>query len=246
MEISSPISRGLDRSPSLRPASSSTTGSAATTGRCADCSSRTAAIPSDVAIYIAERGDIVEKNGDSYLLLEKGSTQRPRSSGDASIITFDDYAIDLAEFIRKRDAMKKPRERDTWSLLSEDPKNLPPNFVGPIRAEIYDRFTSPLYAFAAGLIGFAALGEARTTRQGRGWAIGASILIFAAVRVAGLTDSLLLRGKPGVPLPLWIPTLAWAIPILSAVVALDYIFGGPLAAGATRALDLIKLSRRAS
>ena len=54
--------------------------------------------------------------------------------------------------------------------------------------------------------------------------------MFAAVRVAGITDSLLLRGKPGVPLPLWIPTLAWAIPIVSAIVALDYIFGGPLAA----------------
>ena len=63
--------------------------------------------PDEVAIYIAERGDIVEKNGDSYLLLEKGSTQRPRSSGDASIITFDDYAIDLAEFIRKGDAIEE-------------------------------------------------------------------------------------------------------------------------------------------
>ena len=163
-----------------------------------------------------------------------------------SIITFDDYAIDLAEFIRTGDAKKKPRERDTWSLLSEDPKNLPPNLAGSIRAEVYDHFTSPLYAFAAGLIGFAALGEARTTRQGRGWAIGASIFTFAAVRVAGMTDLLLLRGKPGVPLPLWVPTLAWAIPIVSAIVALDYIFGGPLAAGASRALDLVKLSRRAS
>jgi hypothetical protein len=41
-------------------------------------------------------------------------------------------------------------------------------------------FASPLYAFAAGLIGFAALGEARTTRQGRGVAIASAVLIFVA------------------------------------------------------------------
>ncbi len=200
--------------------------------------------PEDIATYIAERGDIVDRDGDSYLLLVNGSTQHPHSSGDSSIITFDQYAIDLAQFIHKDDDTQRPRERDTWSLIATDPASLPPNLVGPMRAEIYDRFTSPFYAFAAGLIGFAALGEARTTRQSRGWAIGAAVLLFIAVKIGGMTDALLLRGKPGVPVALWVPVLAWAIPFGAAIVSLDYVFSGPLAASASRAFARVKRSRR--
>ncbi len=185
--------------------------------------------PAQVATYIAEVGELVEKEGDTYLLLLKGSTQRPRGSGDSSIITFDDYAIDLSQFMRKSDATLRPRERSTWQLLSADPNDpTVSQQAGQLRAELFDRFTSPLYAFAAGLIGFAALGEARTTRQGRGVAIGAAVLIFAAVRVLGIADSLLLRGKPGVPAPLWAPVGAWAIPLLAALLSLDVIFNGPV------------------
>ena len=43
-----------------------------------------------------------------------------------------------------------------------------PALAGHIRSELLDRLASPLYALVAGLIAFAALGEARTTRQGRG------------------------------------------------------------------------------
>ena len=188
--------------------------------------------PEDVATYIAERGDIVEKNGESYLLLEKGSTQHPRGSGDSSIITFDDYAIDLAQFVhRDEGGVKHPRERDTWSLLTADNKHAPPNVAGLARAEIFDRFVTPFYAFAAGLIAFAALGEARTTRQGRSLAIGASILLFIAVRIAGIVDSLLLRGKGGALPPAWVPIMAWVIPLGAAMLCLDYIFDGPISRG---------------
>jgi len=189
--------------------------------------------PTQISTYIAEVGEIVEKQGDTYLLLIKGSTQRPRASGDASIITFEDYAIDLSQFIHKGESTRRPRERSTWTLLFPDAKELAaaPALAGQIRAEVYDRLTSPLYAFAAGLIGFAALGEARTTRQGRGLAIASAVLIFAAVRILGIADGLMLRGKPGVPLPLWVPFGSWAIPLLASAVSLDVIFDGPLSRG---------------
>jgi len=188
--------------------------------------------PTQISTYIAEVGEIVEKEGDTYLLLLKGSTQRPRAAGDSAIITFDDYAIDLSQFIRKGDAIARPRERSTWQLMSQ-PSDDPPQaqLAGQLRAELFDRLTSPLYAFAAGLIGFAALGEARTTRQGRGWAILAAVLIFAAVRLFGITASLLMRGKAGAAPPLWVPVSAWAIPLLACAASLDSIFAGPLARG---------------
>ena len=189
--------------------------------------------PAEISTYIAETGQIVEKDGDTFLLLIKGSTQRPRASGDSAIVTFEDYAIDLSQFIHKGDDIKRPRERATLQLLNPDPAELKqsPQLAGQIRAEMFDRFTSPLYAFAAGLIGFAALGEARTTRQGRGWAIGAAVLIFAAVRMLGIADALLLRGKPGATPPLWAPIGAWAIPVLASLLSLDAIFNGPVTRG---------------
>ena len=117
----------------------------------------------------------------------KGTYQRPEASGDSAIVTFDDYAIDLSQFMHKADIVKRPRERSTKELLTyqrmiEQERRL----AGRLRGELTDPFSSPLYAFAAGLIGFAALGEARTTRQGRGVAITSAVLIFAALRMLGV------------------------------------------------------------
>ena len=90
------------------------------------------------------------------------------ASGDSAIITFDDYAIDLSQFIRKGDAIRRPRERTTWQLITPEPADPgQAQLAGQLRAELFDRFTSPFYAFAAGLIGFAALGEAPIPFTGR-------------------------------------------------------------------------------
>jgi lipopolysaccharide export system permease protein len=203
--------------------------------------------PAAVSTYIAEVGELVEKDGDTYLLLVKGSTQHPRGNADSSIITFDDYAIDLSQFIHKSDAVRRPRELSTWQLISPDRKdNDPPHFASQLRAELFDRLTSPFYAFAAGLIGFAALGEARTTRQGRGWAIAAAVLIFGGVRMIGIVTSLLMRGKPDAPVPLWVPVGSWAVPLLASLISLDAIFNGPLTRGfvATRRAAVRLATRR--
>ena len=71
-----------------------------------------------------------------------------------------------------------------------------PAMAGHIRSELLDRLASPLYALVAGLIAFAALGEARTTRQGRGLAIGGAILAFVAVRMLGIAATTLTVGDP--------------------------------------------------
>jgi lipopolysaccharide export system permease protein len=183
--------------------------------------------PEQISTYIAESGELVEKNGESFLLLIKGSTQRPHGVGDSSLVTFDNYAIDLSQFIHPGDGVLRPRERSTWAMLfAKDPA--PQQLQGQIRAELFDRFVTPLYAFSAGLIGFAALGEARTTRQGRGWSIGAAVVIFGSLRFLGIALSFMLRGKPGVALPIWLPYADFGIPIVSSLLSLDVIFRGPI------------------
>ena len=185
--------------------------------------------PAKVATFISETGEIVEKDGETYLLLLKGSTQTPRGANDSSIITFDDYAIELSQFMHKGDSVKRPRERSTWDLIYPNPKeSLSPSLLGQMRAELVDRFTAPLYAFAAGLIAFAALGEARTTRQSRGWSIVGAVVVFAAVRILGITLGLLMRGKGGAPPPTWVPLGAGITPLLAAALSLDAIFSGPI------------------
>ena len=81
-----------------------------------------------------------------------------------------------------------------------------PSLAGHIRSELLDRLASPLYALVAGLIAFAALGEARTTRQGRGLAIGGAILAFVVVRMLGIAATTLTVGVPSAAF------FVWAIP----------------------------------
>ena len=164
--------------------------------------------PAHVSTYIAEAGKTVEKDGSSYLQLSKGVLLRPAEAGDSAMVSFDNYTIDLSQFSQAIATMKRPRERSTAELMrpgAEDRAD--PAMAGHIRSELLDRLASPLYALVAGLIAFAALGEARTTRQGRGMAIGGAILAFIAIRGLGIAATTLTVGEPGAAF------FVWAIPI---------------------------------
>lgn len=185
--------------------------------------------PANVTTYIAESGNIVERDGANYLVLLKGTYQRPQSSGDSAIITFQDYSIDLSQFIKSADGAKKPRERTTLDLLTAEPGAAADQRAGRLAAELVDRFTSPLFAFVAGLIAFAALGEARTTRQGRGTAILLAIAAFTGLRMLSFAaTSMAAKGSFG----LW---LAWGAPLVACALCADMIVSGPLTRLAARA-----------
>lgn len=153
---------------------------------------RDAAQPS---IYIAERGRTADVDGNSFLMLEKGTIQRETKQDTTSIISFERYALNLSALSGdptggpgEGDGDKviyKPRERSTWALLNQD-TNEPYYKIqeGRFRAELHNRLSAPLYPIAFMLIAFAAIGEARTTRQGRALAIQAAILIVGATRIS--------------------------------------------------------------
>jgi lipopolysaccharide export system permease protein len=183
--------------------------------------------PTKVTTYIAEAGKTVDRDGASYLQLTKGVLLRPQSAGDSSMVTFDDYTIDLSQFMHAISTMKRPNERSTAQLLAPDAKDqADPVLLGHIRSELLDRLASPLYAFAGGLIAFAALGEARTTRQGRGVAIAAAILTFAVVRMLGFAATTLSVGVPSAAI------FVWTIPLAACLGALAVIFRRLIAAPA--------------
>jgi lipopolysaccharide export system permease protein len=174
--------------------------------------------PARIMTYIAEAGKTVDRDGASYLQLSKGVLLRPQSAGDSSMVTFDDYTVDLSQFIHALSSIKRPRERSTAQLMAPTAQDLSdPTLVGHIRSELLDRLASPLYAFVGGLIAFAALGEARTTRQGRGVAIGGAILAFFGLRMLGIAATTLSVGDPSAAIFVWLVPLAACLGALALI-----------------------------
>jgi lipopolysaccharide export system permease protein len=180
--------------------------------------------PDRAIVYLAERGQAVEFNGQSYLVLEKGSVHRQMpNTRDSSIVGFERYGIDLAALSREAsDILYKPRERSTMELLLPgDPEDYFVRFQsGRLRAELHERLSAPLYPLAMLLIAFAALGEARTTRQGRGTAAGAAIVAVIALRIAAFA-ALSLTGRSA-----WGAIWVYALPLAVIVCCLALIFQG--------------------
>ncbi|HEY8566470.1 MAG TPA: LPS export ABC transporter permease LptF [Beijerinckiaceae bacterium] len=162
-------------------------------------------------VYLSERGQTVEVNGQSYLILEKGSVHRQQpNSRDSSIVAFQRYAIDLAAFNQEGgDTVYKPRERSTGQLLFPNEKELYYQMqAGRFRAELHDRLSSWLYPLAMALIAFAALGDAVTTRQGRGLAVTGAVIAVVGLRIAGFAASSAAVRSPGAVYAIWLAPLA--------------------------------------
>ncbi|MDF2115601.1 LPS export ABC transporter permease LptF [Roseiarcaceae bacterium H3SJ34-1] len=168
--------------------------------------------PEVINTYIAESGSTVEVDGRNFLTLSKAFVQRQtRNDKDPAMVSFESYALDLAQFTAKEDGIiLKPRERSTLDLIKLDPKAADiytQTYFGRYRAELHDRFSGPLYVLSFAMIAFLALGQARTTRQGRGTAIAAAIIAVLAIRLAGFSASALFQRSA------WAIVLVYGIPL---------------------------------
>ena len=186
-------------------------------------------------VYLAERGQTMEHNGQSYLVLENGSVQRQRANEpDSSIVMFERYAIDLSALNQETsDLIYKPRERSTGDLLLPD-RNEPYYKLqsGRFRAELHDRLTSWMFALAVVFIAFAALGDVKTTRQGRGVAVASAVAAVVALRIALFAASGALARSPAGYV--WV----YGLPLGAIAASSAIIFAGPGLRGAmTRFTD---------
>src|SRR5215217_1080911 len=195
-------------------------------------------------VYLAERGQTVEQGGTAYLVLQKGSVQRKEpSSRDSSIVAFERYAVDLSAFNQENgEVVYKPRERSTTELLFPDDAEFYYQYqAGRFRAELHDRLSAWLYPLAMMMIAFAALGDPRTTRQGRGAAVAAAVVAVGALRIAGFAAS-----NAAVRSPLGVAAI-YAAPLSAMLISTVLIFQGALARRLGARLrawaDLFPLSR---
>ncbi|TDR89242.1 LPS export ABC transporter permease LptF [Enterovirga rhinocerotis] len=174
-------------------------------------------------VYLAERGQTVEERGQSYLVLENGSVHRQRAdAADSSIVAFKRYAIDLAALNQEAsEIVYKPRERSTGDLLMPDTSDIYYNMQrGRFRAELHDRLSAWLFPLAVVFIAFAALGRAKTTRQGRGMAVGGAVVAVAALRIALFAASSAVVRSPAAAFAVW------GLPLLTILISTLMITSG--------------------
>jgi lipopolysaccharide export system permease protein len=185
-----------------------------------------------ITVYLAERGRTVDHDGGSYLVLENGSVHRQRPNAvDSSIVVFQRYAIDLSALNQEAaELIYKPRERSTTDLILPDVNE--PYYklqAGRFRSELHDRLSAWLFPLATVFIAFAALGEPRTTRQGRGAAMAGAVLAVVALRVAVFAASSAVVRSPSALM------LVYGLPIAAMAVSVALVLGGPrLRAGLAR------------
>jgi lipopolysaccharide export system permease protein len=171
--------------------------------------------PQQTMSYLAESGQIIKQGSSAFLVMTNGHIIRRAGANEPpQIIVFDSYAVDLDRFEPKgRRVELKPRERYFHELAFPNPGD--PEFkrqAGQFRAELHERFASPLYPFAFVLIALAFAGNAQSTRQNRVEALVIGVVAAATCRLGGLAAQNLVVLRPSaVPLLYLIPTAACLI-----------------------------------
>lgn len=141
--------------------------------------------------FLAERGQVLENENGTFLVLENGSAQRLEAKErDPTIVLFERYAFDLTQFTG---AGATPTfnvtERYLWDLFwpdLEDPyiKANP----GRVWSELHDRMMAPFYPLAFAVIAFAILGAPRTSRQSRGLSMLMAVVTVTGIRLVGFAS----------------------------------------------------------
>lgn len=148
---------------------------------------------------LAERGQILQNDRGSFLVLEDGSVHRRETSQrDPTIVQFERYAFDLSRFATGSDSRTlTARERYLWDLAAPDPND--PVFrlhPGVLRAELHDRLAAPLYPLAFAVLAYAFLGTPATTRQSRTFALVLTIVAVAGLRFIGFGSTIFAAQRP--------------------------------------------------
>jgi lipopolysaccharide export system permease protein len=158
--------------------------------------------PKERVSIVADHGTVVKDANGSFLVLEDGNLQRfEAGKRDPALVAFVRYAFDMSKFSKQgHDVLLGIRERYLWELMDvspDDPVYL--QIAGQFRAELHDRFMSPIYPFAFAALTFAFLGAPRTTRQSRNFSVGGSILAVFGLRMAGFACSVMAVKSPIAP-----------------------------------------------
>ena len=147
--------------------------------------------PDERTTIVAEYGQILQRQDESFLVMRDGNVQRRRAKEhDPTVVVFDQYAFDLTRLAPAPQVNVGLREMFLWDLAfppADNPllKSSPAQF----RIELHDRLLAPLYPLAFSMIAFAVLGFPRTTRQSQVVSLLVVIAGVAGLRLGGFAAS---------------------------------------------------------
>src|ERR1700733_1558881 len=147
--------------------------------------------PEERSTIIAEYGQIVQRDEESFLVMREGNVQRRKpKERDPTVVRFDQYAFDLSHLTPTPQLIIGLHEKYLLDLAfpaADDPilKAFPRQF----RVELHERLLAPLYPLAFGMIAFSVLGFPRTTRQSRAISLFAVVAAVAGLRLAGFAGT---------------------------------------------------------
>lgn len=185
--------------------------------------------PKEHATFLAEYGEIIERNNTNFMLLYNGSMQRLEAGKlDPTIVLFDRHAFDLSRFNTGgplQPTVYGARERSLSDLLNPRPEDrLVKTQPGQLNAELHDRLTAPLYPLAFVTIAFAILGAPRTSRQSRAFSMAVAIVGIAALRFVGFAGVVFAVHTPSAVLLIYgslAVAVGWAIVSISRNAAVE-------------------------
>lgn len=141
----------------------------------------------DITTYLADRGQIVDSDAGTFLVLENGSIHRRggEKNNSTSVVEFQRYALDLSSLAPNSPGQDiRPAERPLAYVLNPPANDLYQlTQPGRFREELHKRLSAGLYPLAYFAIAAAALARPRTTRQSRGAALMAIIPAMAVVQI---------------------------------------------------------------
>ena len=169
--------------------------------------------------YLAERGVIVKQDPSAYLVMTNGHILRRADANEPpQIIAFDKYAVDLDKFEAEDGGPGelKPRERYYGELVNPGPDSkLFRTQAGQFRAELHERFATPLYPLAFAFLVIAFVGQARSTRTSRMESLVTAFVLATGCRLVGLAmTNLAARDAVYVPVLYLLPLGAIAASII--------------------------------
>ncbi|MBL0933918.1 MAG: LPS export ABC transporter permease LptF [Rhizobiaceae bacterium] len=165
-------------------------------------------------IYYAETGATIELNGEHVLVMQDGVVHRRNATGNVSIIRYQSYAFDLAEFAPATSTITYlPKDRTLGFLLNPDPadpvfQQKPASFT----AELHRRLTDWTYPLVFALIGLAVAGDSRSFRESRIHPLITTMLIALFIRWEGF-----IAGNAAGDSLAFVPTM-YAVPLISMLV----------------------------
>jgi lipopolysaccharide export system permease protein len=147
--------------------------------------------PDERTTIVAEYGQIVQREDESFLVMRDGNVERRRAKErDPTIVVFDQYAFDLTRLAPAPQVSVGLREMFLWDLAFPAADNpILKSSPAQLRIELHERLIAPLYPLAFGMIAFVLLGFPRTTRQSRAVSLFAVIAAVSGLRLSGFAAS---------------------------------------------------------